>query len=88
MPNSDTAFALESVERSLALAVEHAGTVRVFLTVAELHVVTGRPLSTLTRLCRLHKGAIGAVKVAGAWQIHWPTFERFLSTGKLKQEAE
>jgi hypothetical protein len=77
-PDSELAACIGSVVKDLALALERAGEVDVFLTVEEVWELTGKPTSTVRRICLTHGQAAGATKVQGSWMIHWPTFEQFL----------
>jgi hypothetical protein len=83
-PNADAVATLGVIVSDLASAIARAADVNVFMTIEEVSRMTGRPESTLTRLCRDHGAKIGAAKIAGAWSIHWPTFEKFFS-GRNKE---
>lgn len=77
-PGSEAITALESVTRDLAHAIEDARQGAVWVTTDYVSATTGRPRSTISRLCREQGEAVGARKLEGAWMIHWPTFEEFV----------
>ena len=78
-PNGTVGEVLSSVCDDLATAIDEARRVELYLTVDELSEQIGRPRSTITRICRLHGSRAGATKVEGAWLVHWPTFDAYLT---------
>lgn len=88
-PQSDVAFCLKSVVDELARGMKEAEDIAVCVTIETLAKVTGRPESTLTRICRNNGAKCGASKVHGAWSIHLPTFLNFWRRGdhNLKEVA-
>lgn len=80
-PHSDLTTCLRSLVRDLSAALELARNTSVYVTIDALAGVVNRPVSTLTRICRKHGVAAGAIKVEGAWSIHLPTFQDFLKRG-------
>ena len=87
-PSSDAVHALQRVHDDFSRALEEARHVAVFVSVKDVRALTGRPESTITRLCRRYGERIGARKVQGVWQLHWPTFEAFLTSGEVIQPQE
>jgi hypothetical protein len=73
-PDSDATKMLAFVKRELTSALQKARNVETFLSIAEVAETIRRPQSTITRMCRDRGESIGARKVAGVWQIDWPTF--------------
>ena len=80
-PHSDLTACLRSLVRDLSEALELARNTSVYVTIEALAEIVNRPVSTLTRLCRKHGAAVGAIKVEGVWSIHLPTFQEFLKRG-------
>jgi hypothetical protein len=78
-PHSDAVATLEFLRRELQKALKTAQEIRTFVSVNQAARIIGRPESTLTRMCRQRGAEIGARKVSGVWQIHWPTFEASIS---------
>ena len=78
-PHSDVTGAVARLRDHLMAAVEEARRADHWISVEQAQRITGRPASTLTRLCRLDGRAIGAKKVGRAWTIHLPTLQRFLT---------
>jgi hypothetical protein len=87
-PGSDSVPALETLCERLESAIDCARNVDVWMTVDAVVEKTGRPRSTITRLCRSLGQAVGASKVRGAWTIHWPRFEDYLATGDSNLNKE
>jgi len=89
VPHGDAAETLRVIVAELSAAIERASDISIFMTIEELSETTGKPESTLTRLCREHGAEIGAAKIAGSWSIHWPTFETYCrgSDKPLTEEA-
>jgi hypothetical protein len=85
-PNSDSVEMLESIRVRLERAISDAENLDVFVSIATLQRLLGRPQSTLTRICRLHGAIAGAHKVSGRWQVHWPTFEAFITAQPVEEE--
>jgi hypothetical protein len=79
-PHSDLVSALASFREDLQRALAAARLATVFVSVDQVHVLSNRAPSTITRLCRKHGEKIGAQKIEGAWMINWPVFESFLSS--------
>jgi hypothetical protein len=80
-PYSDLTTCLRSLVGDLSEALELARNASVYVTIDALAEIVSRPVSTLTRICRKHGAAVGAIKVEGAWSIHLPTFQEFLKCG-------
>jgi hypothetical protein len=89
VPNSDVIPAVQGFLDRLTHALREAQQIDLFLTVDEIERRIGRPRSTITSICRTHGEECGATKVKGVWSIHWPTFERFLTSSRNhpRQEA-
>ena len=87
-PNSEIARTLSSVREELSRAVSEAQRIDLWISVDQAHAMTGKPISTLTRLCRKSAASIGAQKVGRAWTIHLPTFEAFLMRPQTATRAE
>lgn len=79
-PSCPDIATLERFRDDLRRALDEARRINVWLTTREVHELTRRPISTITRICRDEGERAGAYWVKGAWAIHWPTFEAFLRT--------
>ena len=86
-PNGPAATTLRRVSAGLADALHLAAESEVFVSVQRASELSGKPVSTISRLCRLQSEAIGAQKVAGAWSIHYRTFEQFIRRSTHLEEA-
>lgn len=78
-PSSDVTAAMRRVRDDLATAIHEAAQVELWISIEEAHNMTGKPLSTLTRLCRSRGAEMGAKKVGRSWTLHLPTFSQFIS---------
>jgi hypothetical protein len=86
-PHGETTSTKRKDLDDLRRRIDDARNATVFVSIEELHELTGKPPSTLSRICRDYGKAIGAQKVNGVWLIHWPTFEKFLMSGiQLQKE--
>jgi hypothetical protein len=77
-PGSDAVTTLADCVEELRRAIETGRDVRVQLTVAEAHALSGMPLSTLRWLCKHKPDTIGAAKREGVWYIDRARFEHYL----------
>lgn len=87
MPSNDATMLVRAIRGSLSKAIEDASHVDTFVSIEQLHDLTGRPESTLRRLCQRYGNAIGARKITGSWTIHWSTFEKAWKSGTLEMES-
>lgn len=75
-PHSDLASAVASFATDLSRAIDQSRHTELWVNISTLHELTGKPVSTLRRICELSTEQVGAKKVHGTWSVHWPTFER------------
>lgn len=76
VPTSEATHLLRDVEKWLETAIDEASQTDAFMSVEDLNKLTGRPESTLRRMCQRYGEDIGARKIGGTWTIHWNTFEK------------
>jgi hypothetical protein len=87
-PNSDFASILASLRSDLSRAIDAARKIDLWATVEQLHDLTGKPTSTLTRMCRKHGATIGAHKSEGLWMIDLPVFTNYLNNLSITHKEE
>jgi hypothetical protein len=85
-PNSDLVSMLASFRADLSEAIDSARNLDQWISVEELHQITGRPASTITALCRKHKQVIGATKMGGSWMIDLSTFSHYFNDTSLTSQ--
>lgn len=86
-PQCEIGAVLGTVLRDLRIALDRAAEIDLWMSVDEVAKLTGRPTSTITRICREHGLAAGASKHKGAWMIHWGRFEAFLISPTHNKEG-
>lgn len=84
IPSSDAARLLREIETLLDSAIEEASNADTFVSIERLHELTGRPESTLRRLCQRYGEIMGARKISGSWTIDWNKFEKAWNSGRLE----
>lgn len=67
------------LDKQLKDAIAVAGKVRVVGTVKDAAIQSGRPLSTVRRICKKYRRAAGASRVEGVWSIDIPSFLKFIA---------
>jgi hypothetical protein len=77
-PGSDAVATLADCIDELLTAVELGRDICLQLTIAEAHVVSNIPLSTLRWLCKHRSEEIGARKHEGVWYIDRTKFANYL----------
>jgi hypothetical protein len=82
-PTSDAVKTLADCLQELTAAITAGHDMTIQLTVAEAHVVSHIPVSTLRWLCNHKPATVGAHKREGIWYIDRSMFERYL----LSQEG-
>lgn len=76
LPGSTDLVSLTRLRNDLARALDEARRSDVWLSPKDVARVTGKGLSTVTKECRDHEQAIGAVRNGKrGWLIHWPTYD-------------
>jgi hypothetical protein len=75
-PDAST-VTVEKLADDLQRVIDEARRSDVWVTTKILHALTGRPISTITRICRDEGERAGAHWVKGAWSIHFPTWQAF-----------
>ena len=87
VPSNDATTLLREFEKSLNTAIEEASQQGAFVSIEQLHKLTGRPESTLRRLCSRHGEIIGAWKISNAWTVDRRKFEKAWRSGTLEMES-
>lgn len=86
-PHCEIGVVLNTVLRDLRIALDRAAEIDLWMSVEEVAKLTGRPTSTITRICREQGIAAGASKHKGVWMIHWARFEEFLISSTHNKEG-
>lgn len=94
--SSDRRLGLETAEGqvfvafavALGNAVDEASRTDMWLTVAELQVMTGRPNATLTLWCRKHGIGVWADRRADGWHIYYPSFQTWYAAWQSSAAEE
>jgi hypothetical protein len=86
-PSSDAVPTLRRVLDQLGSAIQEGRSVAVFLTVEHVARLSGRPVSTVRRICSQAGTRAGAMKVQGAWMINWTVFQQYLTKHSTEERA-
>ena len=78
-PSSDAVMTLSNCLRELADAIKAGRDTRLHLTIAEVHAMSGIPISTLRWLCKQKSDLVGAQKHEGVWYIDRAKFDRYMA---------
>lgn len=79
---------LERMRDALERALDEARRADVWLSPSQVAEISGKGLSTVTRDCREHGEAIGAVRNGKrGWHIHWPTYLAWMSAAQSDRRA-
>lgn len=79
---------LKSFKGDLEEALRDARAEEVIGNVKDAVRLTGRPESTVRRICGDHEANAGATLVEGQWSIHLPTFMNFIQTPRPRRVSK
>jgi hypothetical protein len=86
-PDSDVAVTLAACVQDIGDAIASTDDLQIQLTLAEAHVMSHIPMSTLRWLCHHRSEQIGARKSRGVWYVGRRQFEQYLAATDAPRRA-